>query len=63
MPDGSPEAWYPVPGYFEFGGRTPGDRVVLLVAHGYKSRRMPVTLEANQKKDLGDIVLEPATGH
>jgi hypothetical protein len=62
MPDGSPEAWYPIAGYFEFGSRTPGDRVVLLVAHGYKPRRMPVTLEANQKKDLGDIVLEPATG-
>jgi hypothetical protein len=60
MPDGSPEAWYPVTeGHFGFGGRTPGDRVLLLVARGYKPRRLPVTLEANRKMDLGKILLEP----
>jgi hypothetical protein len=59
MPDGSPEAWYPTDGYFAFGGRTAGDRVILLVAHGYEPRRLPVTLEADRKTTLGAILLEP----
>jgi hypothetical protein len=67
MPDGSPEAWYPVTGgEFGFVGRTAGDRVLLLVARGFKPRRLPVTLEANHETDLGDILLEPGgspSGH
>jgi hypothetical protein len=60
MPDGSPEAWYPVTGgAFGFGARTPGDRVLLLVARGFKPRRLPVALEANREMNLGPIVLEP----
>jgi hypothetical protein len=60
MPDGSPEAWYPVTGgYFSFGGRTPGDRIVLVVSRGFKPRRVPVSLEAGRDHDLGDILLEP----
>jgi hypothetical protein len=62
MPDDSPEAWYPVRGgRFGFASRTPGDRVVLLVAHGFKPRRVPVTLEAGKAVDLGDVLLEPAS--
>jgi len=60
MPDGSPEAEYPVnAGHFGFGGRSPGNRVLLFVAHGFKPRRVPVMLEANRETDLGDILLEP----
>jgi hypothetical protein len=60
MPDGSPEAWFPVSGgHFSFGGRTPGDRVLLVVSRGFKPRRMPVTLAADRDSDLGDILLEP----
>jgi len=59
MPDGSPEAWYPNDGWFMFSGRTAGDRVVLLVAPGFKPRRLPVTLEADRQTALGDILLDP----
>jgi hypothetical protein len=59
MPDGSPEAWYPVTGHFGFVGRTPGDRVLLFVARGYRPKRVPVTLEANREMPLGDVLLEP----
>ena len=62
MPDGSPEAWYPVDGgRFGFGGRTPGNRVLLFVARGFKPRRVPVTLEANKATDVGTIELEALT--
>jgi hypothetical protein len=63
MPDGSPEAWYPTRGQFNFIARTPGDRVLLFVARGFKPRRMPVSLEANRDMDLGDVLLEPVASN
>jgi hypothetical protein len=63
MPDGSPEAWYPTRGHFKFSGRTPGDRVLLFVARGYKPRRLPVSLEANRDMNLGDVLLEPVASN
>jgi hypothetical protein len=62
LPDGSPEAWYPVPGgHFGFGDRSAGDRVLLLVAPGYVPRRVPVTLVEGKADDVGDVVLEPVS--
>lgn len=59
MPDGSPEAWYPVAGgYFGFVGRTPGHRVLLLIARGFKPWRLPVMLEANRELNVGEVALQ-----
>jgi len=61
LADGSPEAWYPTGPTFAFTQRTPGDRIVLIAAPGYKSQRIPAHLDEGQRTDVGQVLLEPAS--
>ncbi len=60
LPNDSAEATSTTDGAdFAFTLRSPGNRVLLFVAEGYKPRRVPVLLEPNKETDLGKILLEP----
>jgi anti-sigma factor RsiW len=60
MPDDSLEAMYqPDHPMFLFTGRSPGERVVLIFAKGYKPTRVRATVEPGKPLDLGTISLEP----
>ncbi len=63
LADGSPEAWYQPGPTFMFSGRAPGDRIVLITAPGYTSKRVPAHLSEGTATDLGQVLLDPVAGH